>query len=148
MSRHLHVTVAAIVERDGRFLVVEEETMDGLRINQPAGHLESDESIPDGVVRETIEESGYRVTPECVVGIYRWAPPGRDLVYVRFALAARVTGHDPHRPLDKGILRALWLTRTELQACSERHRSPLVMRCVTDYLAGHRHPLDLLVNQP
>lgn len=146
MSRALHVTVAAVVERDGRYLVVEEETPDGIRLNQPAGHLESNESIVEGVVRETLEESAYRVTPEALVGIYRWGPPHRDLIYLRFALAAREIGHDATRPLDTGILRALWLTPAELQACADRHRSPLVWRCVQDHAAGKRYPLDLLVH--
>lgn len=141
-----HVTVAAIIEQDGRFLVVEEETAEGIRINQPAGHLERNESIVAGVIRETIEESAYVVKPDAVVGIYRWGPPDRDLVYLRFALSATVVRHEPSRPLDTGILRALWMTPDALRACVGRHRSPLVMRCVDDYRTGHRFPLDVLVH--
>lgn len=146
MSARPHLTVATVVERDGRFLLVEEETPDGVRINQPAGHLEAGESIPDGAMRETLEETAYRVRPEALLGVYRWARPASDVVYVRFAFVASVTGHEPDHALDQGILRALWLSAAEVRACHERHRSPLVMRCIDDYLAGIRHPLGVLVH--
>ena len=141
-----HVTVAVVVERQGRFLFVEEQTEDGIRINQPAGHLEADESIVEGAVREALEETAHEVVPEALVGIYRWAKPDTDVVYLRFAFAARSIAHHPDRPLDRGILRAIWLTPDELRAEHARHRSPLVMQCVEDHLAGRRYPLDLLVH--
>ena len=135
------VTVATIVLRDERFLLVEEETRAGLRLNQPAGHLEAGESLPDAAVRETLEETGFRVQPTALVGIYRWQAPERDATFVRFAFVADVVGHEPERPLDRGIVRALWLSHAEIAAQSARHRSPLVLRCVDDFAAGRRLPL-------
>jgi 8-oxo-dGTP pyrophosphatase MutT (NUDIX family) len=137
-------TVAAIVARDERFLVVEEETTDGLRLNQPAGHLEAGESLAQAVARETLEETGYRITPTALVGIYRWQSPGTGATFIRFAFAADVDVHEHERALDEGIVRALWLSYAELVAARARHRSPLVLRCVDDYRAGFRHPLDLV----
>lgn len=139
-----HVTVASIVERDGLFLLVEEETEEGLRFNQPAGHLEPHETLPEGAVRETLEETAHHVAVEHLVGIYRWTHPRRDLPYLRFAFSAHVTGHEPGRALDRGIVRAVWLSVEEIRATAQRHRSPLVLLCVEDYLAGRRHDLDLL----
>lgn len=141
-----NVTVAALVEKDGRFLLVEEETEFGTRINQPAGHWDEGEAIADGMVREALEETAYHVKPEALVGIYSWPHPQKDLTYLRFAFAASVVGHEPERKLDEGILRALWLTPDELHACQERHRSPLVLRCVEDYLSGRRCPLDIITH--
>jgi 8-oxo-dGTP pyrophosphatase MutT (NUDIX family) len=137
-------TVAAVVARDDRFLLVEEQTPVGVRINQPAGHLESGESLAAGAARETLEETGYRVTPTAFVGIYRWRAPDTRATFIRFAFAADVAGHDADRPLDEGILRVLWLPYDELVALRAQHRSPLVLRCVDDYRAGCRHPLDLV----
>jgi 8-oxo-dGTP pyrophosphatase MutT (NUDIX family) len=137
-------TVATIVARDGRFLVVEEQTKGGVRINQPAGHLEAGETLAAAAARETLEETGYRVTPTALVGIYRWQAPEAGATFIRFAFAADVAGHDAQRPLDEGILRALWLSYDELVTMKGRHRSPLVLRCVDDYLAGRRHALELL----
>lgn len=139
-----HVTVAAVVERDGHFLVVEEETQDGVRINQPAGHLEAGESLVSACAREALEETAHLVTPEALVGVYQWPRPDGAVSYLRFAFSATVRGVDAGRALDAGILRACWMTRDELAACSERHRSPLVLRCIDDYLAGRRFPLDLI----
>jgi 8-oxo-dGTP pyrophosphatase MutT (NUDIX family) len=143
---HVHVTVAAIIERDGKFLLVEEETSQGVRFNQPAGHLEADESLLAGVVRETLEESAYSFTPQSLIGIYRWKTPGRDVTYLRFAFTGTITGHDASRKLDDGILQAVWLSPEEIRASQEKHRSPLILRCVEDYLAGKRYPLDILVH--
>lgn len=140
------VTVAAVVEQDGRFLVVEERTGRGKRFNQPAGHLEPDESLVDAAAREALEETAYTFVPEYLVGVYRWHYAPRGTTYLRFAFGGHITGHDPLRPLDKGIVRAVWLTLHELKACAERHRSPLVLRCAEDYLAGRRYPLDLLTH--
>lgn len=141
-----NVTVAAVVERDGKFLLVEEETSEGVRFNQPAGHLEADESLLAAVARETLEESAYSFTPEHLLGIYRWHSPESDTTYLRFAFTGAITGHDAARKLDTGVLQALWLTFDEIRAGQERHRSPLVLRCTEDYLAGKRYPLELLTH--
>jgi len=137
-------TVATIVVRDGRFLVVEEQTRAGIRINQPAGHLEAGETLAAAAARETLEETGFRVTPTALVGIYRWQAPETGATFIRFAFAADVIAHEPDHALDEGIVRALWLPYDELVAQRTRHRSPLVLRCVDDYRAGYRRPLDLV----
>jgi 8-oxo-dGTP pyrophosphatase MutT (NUDIX family) len=136
------ITVATLVARDGRFLCVEEHTRAGLRLNQPAGHLEVAETLAEAAVRETLEETGYRVTPTALVGIYRWQAPESGATFVRFAFAADIAGHEPDRLLDKGIVRALWLDYEKLAAQRDVHRSPLVLRCVDDFIAGRRLPLD------
>jgi 8-oxo-dGTP pyrophosphatase MutT (NUDIX family) len=146
MMRTISVTVAAVVEQEGRFLTVEEQTDEGIRINQPAGHLEPGESIVQGVIRETLEESAYPFKPHGLVGVYRWQHPGKDLTYLRFAFYGEVGAHRTELALDHGILRAVWLRHEELQECASVHRSPLVLRCVEDYLAGRRFPLDVLVD--
>lgn len=143
-----NVTVAAVVERDGRFLVVEEETAAGLRLNQPAGHLEEGESLAAATVRETLEETAYRVTPEFLVGIYQWPLPHGEITYLRFAFGVTAHGEASGAKLDEGIVRALWMTADELRACPQRHRSPLVLRCVEDWIAGRRYPLDLIRYYP
>lgn len=139
-----NVTVAAVVERDGRFLVVEEETDDGLRFNQPAGHLEKGEALVAAAAREALEETAHHFWPEFLVGIYQWPKPGSDITYLRFAFGGSVEGFEPERRLDDGIVRAVWLSLDELRATRERHRSPLILQCCEDYLAGRRFPLDLL----
>jgi 8-oxo-dGTP pyrophosphatase MutT (NUDIX family) len=141
-----NVTVAAIVEREGRFLLVEEETDDGLMLNQPAGHLEANESLFEGAARETLEETAYEFTPEYLVGIYHWRHPGRNATFLRFAFAGILGTHHSGRALDTGIVRALWLTADEVRACRDRHRSPMVVRCMDDYQRGARAPLDLVVH--
>ena len=146
MNQRVSVTVAAMAEREGRFLVVEEETDEGVRLNQPAGHLEPEESLIEAVVRETLEETAYRFVPRSLLGVYRWRHPAKGISYVRFAFVGEVTGPETGRALDAGILRALWLTPAELSAQAARHRSPLVQRCIQDYLAGRRFPLDLLIH--
>ncbi len=140
------VTVASIVERGGRFLLVEEETRMGRRLNQPAGHLECRESLPAAAARETLEETAWAVVPTALVGIYRWDAPDTGATYVRFAFAAEARKHDPARALDEGILRALWLTYEEIVARRAEHRNPLVLRCIDDYLAGQRLPIDLVTD--
>lgn len=139
-----HVTVAAVIEQDGRFLLVEEETDEGLRFNQPAGHWEQNETLLEGVVREALEETAYQFRPEYLLGIYSWGHPRKDIHYLRFAFVGKVEGHDPARKLDDGIVRAVWLTPDEIRASRERHRSPLIAQCVEDYLAGRRFPLDVV----
>jgi 8-oxo-dGTP pyrophosphatase MutT (NUDIX family) len=145
------VTVAAIVEVDGRYLMVEEETPEGLRLNQPAGHLEQGESPLQAVRREALEETGCHFEPEALVGIYlsRFQRPDRrqDVTYLRLAYCGRASAPDPTRTLDAGIVRTLWLDLHELQASQARHRSELVWRCVLDHQAGRRHPLDLVQAQ-
>lgn len=136
------VTVAALVERDGRFLVVEEATSSGLRFNQPAGHLDEGESLVAACVREALEETGCHVTPEALVGIYQWTVPAGDITYLRFAFACRLDAVDLDRRLDEGIIAAHWLTLDELRANQVHHRSPLVLQCVEDWLSGRRLPLD------
>lgn len=139
-----NVTVAAVLERDGRFLLVEEETEDGIRYNQPAGHLECREALTDAAVREAREETGYDFAPQYLVGVYSWRNEARDVTYLRFAFGGAITGHDPGRRLDDGIVAARWLTLDEIRALAPQHRSPLILRCIEDWLAGRRYPLDLL----
>jgi 8-oxo-dGTP pyrophosphatase MutT (NUDIX family) len=139
-----HVVVAAIVERDGRFLLVEEHTSDGLRLNQPAGHWERDETLLDAVRREALEETAHYVEPKALLGCYTTHYPRRDITYLRFAYICEITGFDADLTLDDGIVRAVWLTPDELATSAVPHRSPLVMRCVQDYLAGRHFPLDFV----
>jgi len=103
-----NVTVAAVLERDGKFLLVEEETDEGIRFNQPAGHLECRESLTDAVIREALEETGYSFVPQYLIGIYNWRNEAMDVTYLRFAFAGEITGHDAQRPLDEGIIAARW----------------------------------------
>lgn len=139
-----NTTVAAIIERDGKFLMVEERIQGVLKLNQPAGHVEKNESIVAACVRETLEETAYAFTPTALVGIYQWTVPGTDLTYLRYAFTGELGEHYPERALDDGIEAAVWLTRDELLARGAQHRSPLILACVDDYLAGKRYPLELL----
>lgn len=141
-----NVTVASVIERDGRFLLVEEETDDGIRFNQPAGHLDEGESLLAAAARETLEETAHVFVPRYLVGIYQWRRPARDVTYLRFAFCGELTGLEAGRPLDAGILRAVWMTPAEIEASRERHRSPLVLQCVADYLAGRRYGLELITH--
>ena len=146
------VTVAAIIERDGRYLLVEEHTPEGLRLNNPAGHLDPGESPEQGVAREALEETAHTFTPTALVGVYlsrfQRESTGEDITYLRFAYCGELGAFDAQRPLDTGIVRTLWMTPDELRASAERHRSPLVLRCIEDHLAGQRHPLNLVVTDP
>lgn len=141
-----HVTVAAVVEREGRFLVVEEQTSEGLRINQPAGHLEPGETLVDAVVRETFEETAHRFVPQALIGAYMMHVdrPNGGATYLRFTFCGQPGTYSEAGSLDDGIVRTLWLTAEELRACRARHRTPLVMRSLDDYLAGRRFPLDFV----
>ena len=143
-----NVTVAALIERDGRFLLVEEETSDGLLLNNPAGHLDPGESPLDGVIRETLEETARAFTPEGFVGLYmsrfRRTRTGEDITYLRLAFCGSVGEADPNLQLDEGIVRTVWMTPDEIRACPERHRSPLLLECLESYLAGQRYPLEIL----
>jgi 8-oxo-dGTP pyrophosphatase MutT (NUDIX family) len=144
------VTVAAVIEQDGRYLLVEEHTTDGLRLNNPAGHLEPGESLLHAVVREVLEETACAFAPSHLVGVYlaRLQRGEEDITYLRFAFTGSVEAADAGRALDTGIVRTLWLTPAEIEASRERHRSPLLRRCVQDHLAGRRYPLELLAVEP
>jgi ADP-ribose pyrophosphatase YjhB (NUDIX family) len=143
-----NVTVAAVVERDGRFLLVEEDTERGRLFNQPAGHLDEGESLIHAVARETLEETAHRFEPTELLGIYQYRSGADQVTYLRFAFTGIITGHETGRALDTGIVRAVWLAPEEIRAAAARHRSPLVMLCVDDYLAGKRHPLSVLHEEP
>jgi len=138
------VTVAAVVERGGKFLLVE-EVFDGRRVlNQPAGHLDPGESLQAACVREMLEETAHDFTPRHLVGVYRWFYTPKDITYLRFCFAGEAGAFHKDRKLDKEIVRLHWLSRDELIAREAEHRSPLVLKCVEDYLAGRRYPLDIL----
>lgn len=145
------VTVAAIIEKDGKFLLVEEETSDGIRFNQPAGHLDPGETLEQAVARETMEEAAYEFTATALLGMYmsRYtsARTGKDVTYLRFAFKGEI-GAKHDRPLDVGIIRAVWMTYEEMVACKDLHRSPLVLRCVDDLLSGRQAPLSMLYADP
>ena len=143
------VTVAAIIERDGRFLLVEEETPEGLKLNNPAGHLDPGESPAEGCAREALEETTHQFKPTHLLGIYlsrfqRPQPDGdvEDITYLRFAFAGELGAVVPGRQLDTGIVRTVWLTPDEIRASVARHRSPLLLRCMEDHLRGQRYPLE------
>ena len=139
-----HVTVAAVIEQDGKFLLVEEHTEAGPQFNQPAGHWEPDETLAEGVAREVLEETAYHFVPEALLGIYRWRHPAKDVTYLRFAFCGRLDGHESGRALDTGIIRAAWFSPEEIRATAGRHRSPLIVKCMEDYLAGKRYPLEII----
>ena len=147
-----NVTVAALIEREGRFLLVEEETTDGLKLNNPAGHLDPGESPEQACAREVLEETAHDFVPTALVGVYlnRFVKTrtGDDLTYLRFAFAGTLGTHHSWRTLDTGIFRTVWMTPDEIRACPERHRSPLLLACLEDYLAGQRHPLTLVHTDP
>lgn len=138
------VTVATVVVRDGRLLLVEERAQGKLVLNQPAGHLEPDETLLEAALRETREETGWDVRLTAFVGAYQWKAEETGRHYLRFAFAAEPVRLDPTRPLDEGIVETHWLTPAELQQAHARHRSPLVWQAVEDFLGGRRYPLDML----
>lgn len=146
MRWHPSVTVAAVIEHDGRFLLVEEESGGERVYNQPAGHWEPGETLVEACIRETLEESACRFAPDALVGIYRWHAPNVDTTFLRFTFCGELLGEDAGRALDPDILRTVWLRPEELRELAPRHRSPLVLRCVEDYLAGKRYALDLLTH--
>jgi 8-oxo-dGTP pyrophosphatase MutT (NUDIX family) len=137
------VTVAALIERERRFLLVEERIRGRLVLNQPAGHLEDGEALLDAVIRETLEETAWQFTPEALLGVYQWRST-RGHTTLRFAFTGSVHGYDAARPLDPPIVTTHWLAREEIAQRAARLRTPLVLRCVEDYLAGRRLPLDVL----
>ena len=146
------VTVAAVIERDGRFLLVEEHTPEGLRLNNPAGHLDPGESPAEGCARETLEETTHSFRPTALVGVYlsRFQRPDpqagmvQDITYLRFAFCGELGEPQAGRALDTGIVRTLWMSPDEIRASRAQHRSPLLLQCMEDYLAGQRHALDLI----
>ena len=135
------ITVAAIAETDGRFLVVEERINQRLVFNQPAGHVEHGESLLTAVIRETREETAWRFEPKSLIGVYLWRSPESGVTTMRFAFGGIVDDHQPQQALDHGIVRTHWMSRTDLQHREQRLRSPLVMRCIEDYLTGQRQPI-------
>jgi 8-oxo-dGTP pyrophosphatase MutT (NUDIX family) len=141
-------TVAAVIEQDGKFLLVEEHTPEGLRLNNPAGHLDPGESPAQGCARETLEETAYAFTPTALVGIYlsRFQRQQEDITYLRFAFCGTLGSFDAQRTLDTGIVRTLWLTADEVRSSAARHRSPLLLQCMEDYLRGQRYPLTLITS--
>lgn len=144
--------MATVIEQDGRYLLVEEMTADGLRLNNPAGHLDPGESLLAAAARETLEETARPFTAEAVVGLYlarlRRDATGEDITYLRVAVCGTVGEPEPGRALDEPVLRTLWMTADELMACPQRHRSPLVLQCILDHRAGQRFPLALLHTHP
>lgn len=143
-----HATVAAIIQRDNKFLMVE-ELINGERVfNQPAGHLDPDETLIAAAIRETREETAWRFTPEAVTGVYLWAHPDTGKTFLRVAFCGQCDDHQPEQPLDDGILHAVWMSRDEVVRKKQNLRSPMVIDCIDDYLAGKRYPLDLLINTP
>jgi 8-oxo-dGTP pyrophosphatase MutT (NUDIX family) len=138
---HPEITVAAITETEGRFLVVEERIDRRLVINQPAGHVEPGETLLEAIVREVREETAWLFTAADLVGVYLWRHPGTGRTTKRFTFTGAVTDHRHDQPLDEGIVATHWLTRADLKGRESQLRSPLVLRCVDDYLAGHRQPL-------
>jgi 8-oxo-dGTP pyrophosphatase MutT (NUDIX family) len=139
-----HATVAAVIEKDGKFLVVEEVIQGEHVYNQPAGHLDPDETLLDAVIRETREESAWLFTPEAVTGIYLWKHPDNGETYLRVAFCGQCSDHDPDQALDTGIIQTLWKSRDELLQRPEQLRSPMVINCIDDYLDGKRYPLHIL----
>ncbi|MES2884711.1 MAG: NUDIX hydrolase [Pseudomonadota bacterium] len=142
-----HVTVATIVERNGRFLFVEEAINDEVVINQPAGHWEEGETFIEAALRETMEETGWKVEITGLVGIYEYKPPELDYAFVRFAYSAKPIEHDPQHVLEPGIKRWFWMDQNELRMEIYRHRSPMVQQCVEDYWMVKRWPLTLVNHQ-
>lgn len=140
-----NVTVAAVIEAEGRYLLVRERDRERLVLNQPAGHLEPGESLLDAVVRETREETGRDFHPEAVLGIYRHYSAAQDITYLRVCFCGSVSERDPHLALDGDIVDTLWLPAADLVRRRSEMRSPMVLRCIEDYRAGRRFPLDLLV---
>lgn len=141
------VTVAAVVEADGRFLLVEEIHDGRCVLNQPAGHLDPGESLLEACVREVMEETAHRFVPEALVGVYRFVYTPKDITFLRFAFSGRSAGAEAGRSLDREIVRTHWLTRDEIAARAAEHRTPLVMQCIDDHLAGRHFPLELLSNE-
>lgn len=141
-----NTTVAAIIEQNGKFLLVEEETDRGNRYNQPAGHLEDDETLIQAVIRETMEESAYEFSPEYLLGVYHWKHPHNDTTYLRFAFVGKVGLHYPMQELDNGIVQAVWMSIDEIRDKAGLMRSEQVIACIEDYIAGKGYPIEVITN--
>ena len=141
-----HATVAAIVEENGKFLLVEETTDRGNRFNQPAGHLEDNETLIEAVMRETLEETAYTFNPSSLLGIYHWKHEHNDTTYLRFAYIGSVSNHQPNLALDEGIIRAVWMSVDEIRSKAMLMRSPQVLTCIEDYLSGKQFPLSAVTH--
>ena len=137
------ITVAAVTEADGRFLLVEERIDRRLVLNQPAGHVEAGETLVEAVVREVREETAWLFTAEELLGVYLWRHPGTGRTTKRFTFIGNVSDHRGEQRLDDGIVGTRWLTHSELKGREPQLRSPLVLRCVEDYLAGRRQSLSI-----
>ncbi len=146
------LTAAAVVERQGRFLIVREHTAQGIRLNQPAGHLDPGESLAQAAARETFEETGWQVRPVALIGMYlsryQSAATATDVTYLRFTFLCEALEHDTARVLDDGIIEALWLTADEIRTRAAEHRSPQVLQSLDDHLSGCRYPLEMLITDP
>ena len=140
-----HVSVAAIIEKDNKFLLVEERKEGKLLLNQPAGHWENNETLIEAVIRETLEETTWHFRPTYLVGIYQWQHPNiQELTYLRFAFAGELLTQDTSLKLDDGIENTVWYNKKEIDDSAERHRSPQLIKCVEDYLNGQRYPLNCI----
>lgn len=139
-----HITVATVVARGDHFLMVEEDIEGHYVLNQPAGHLEDDETLPEAAIRETLEETAWEVELESLVGVYRWKHPASGKTFLRVCYQGRALHHDRDRSLDTGIVRAAWFSLDELKPMQEAMRSPLVMKCIQDYIKGNRYPLEIV----
>lgn len=139
-----HVTVATIVERDDRYLMVYEDADGKLVYNQPAGHLDPDETLQEAAIRETLEETGWTVALTGVVGVNLYTAPSNGITYCRTTFIAEALSHDPTRKLDTGIIEAVWLTFEELVARKDQLRSPMTLRIIEEYRAGRRFPLEVV----
>ena len=145
-TEHIHLTVATVVERDGKFLFVEEDCRGEIVINQPAGHVENGESLANAAIRETFEETGWQVKLNAFISMYRWKHPETGHTYFRAAFSATPVEYIVDQVLDEGIIRAVWLSPNELHEQAQRIRSPLVLRCLQDHLNKVQYPLEILVD--
>ena len=139
-----NVTVAAIVERDQKFLLVEENADNHIVFNQPAGHLEKDESLIGAVKREVLEETAWEFIPRAIVGFYMYPDQHSDITYLRLCFSGTCENHHPEQALDDGIIQAVWLNKEEIKENEDKMRSPMVTQCIDDYLSGKKYPLDLI----
>jgi len=146
LQENHHITVAAVIEKDNRFLMVEESIQNQHVINQPAGHLEENETLVEAVIRETLEETAWQFEPEYVTGVYQWVQPENQQIFLRFCFTGTPYNVDKDRKLDQGIIQASWLSHEELLGQQHKLRSPLVLACIDDYLQGQRYPLDIIQN--
>lgn len=144
MQENIHITVAAIIEENERFLLVEESVHGQVVYNQPAGHLEDNETLLDAVSRETLEETAWHFVPQTIIGIYQWTQPESRQAFIRICFTGKHTQHEAERELDTGIIQTVWLDRQEVAAMQDKLRSPLVLACIDDYLKGQRYPLELI----